>query len=385
MHFEFLSPVENVVLAHNQLLPKQTLGKSIVIHSESNGIPDLEGVKIAIVGVDETRNAIIKPKEKLKLSTIRVELYKLFLGNWSTGIADLGNIQPGETVDDTYFALSKLVEDLLSKNIIPIVIGGSQDLCYAIYRGYDKLSQMVNMVSVDSRFDFGIADELISSQSYMSKIIVEKPNNLFNFSNIGFQTYFNAQEEIDLMDKLFFDAYRLGEVINNITLVEPILRDADVVSIDMASVKASELGNIPQASPNGFDGREICAISRYAGISDRVSVFGIFECHNTLQFSQLTAQIIWYFIEGFSYRSKEYPFGTKEHYLKYIVLVEDEELIFFKSNKTERWWIEIPFLDNKNNKLKRNTLLPCTHDDYLAACEQEIPSRWWKAYRRNLL
>ena len=67
---------------------------------------------------------------------------------------------------------------------------------------------MINIVSIDSRFDFGMDDELISSHSYMSKIITEKPNNLFNFSNLGFQSYYNAQEEKDLMERLFFDAYR---------------------------------------------------------------------------------------------------------------------------------------------------------------------------------
>ena len=65
-------------------------------------------------------------------------------------------------------------------------------------------------------------------------------------------------------------------------------------------------------------------------------------------------------------------------------LIEDEELVFYKSNITGRWWIEIPFLTNGNNKLKRNTLLSCMHEDYLAACEQEIPERWWKAQRRNI-
>ena len=382
MDFEFLSPVENVVLAHNQLLPKQSFGKNISIHSEKEGIPDLDEVKIAIVGVDETRNASIKSKEKLNISDIRVELYKLFLGNWNTKIVDLGDIKPGETVNDTYFALTKLVEMLVSKNIIPIIIGGSQDLCYSIYRGFDKLSQMVNMVSVDSRFDFGIANELISSQSYMSKIIVDKPNNLFNFSNIGYQTYYNAQEEIDLMEKLFFDAYRLGEVINDVTIVEPVMRDADIVSIDMASVKGSELGNVPYASPNGFDGREICAIARYAGISDRVSVFGMFECHNTFQFSQLIAQIMWYFIEGINFRKKDYPFTKDEDYDKYIVPIDGEELYFYKSNISGRWWMEMPQIKKINNKLKRHALLPCVHQDYVDACNNLIPERWWKALKK---
>lgn len=382
MDFEFLSPVDNVVLAHNQLLPKQSLGKNIAVHSEKGGIPDLGDIKIVIVGVNETRNATIKSRDALNLSSTRIELYKLFLGNWHTRIADLGDIKPGETIEDTYFALSQLVENLVNKGIIPVIIGGSQDLCYAVYRGFDKLSRMVNMVSVDSRFDFGMDDELISSQSYMSKIIVEKPNNLFNFSNIGYQTYFNAQEEIDLMDKLFFDAYRLGEVINNISIVEPVLRDADVISIDMASVKGSEIGNVPYASPNGFDGREICAISRYAGISDKLSVFGIYECHNTLQFSQLVAQIIWYFIEGVNFRKKDYPFTKEIDYEKYIVPIEDEELYFYKSNLTGRWWMEMPQIKNLDNKLKRHALLPCTNQDYLDACNNVIPERWWKAIKK---
>jgi hypothetical protein len=59
--------------------------------------------------------------------------------------------------------------------------------------------------------------------------------------------------------------------------------------------------------------------------------------------------------------------------------------VFYKSPNTGRWWIEIPFLTPVHNKLKRSTLLPCTNEDYLAACEQEIPERWWKAQRRNIL
>jgi hypothetical protein len=99
----------------------------------------------------------------------------------------------------------------------------------------------------------------------------------------------------------------------------------------------------------------------------------------------LTAQVIWYFIEGYHYRSNEYPFGSREHYIKYIVPMEDEELVFYKSNKSDRWWIEIPFIATGNNKLKKNTLLPCSHEEYLAACNQELPERWWKAQRKNCL
>ena len=45
---------------------------------------------------------------------------------------------------------------LLKNKIIPIVVGGSQDLTYALYRSYDLVEQMVNVAVIDSSFDFGI-------------------------------------------------------------------------------------------------------------------------------------------------------------------------------------------------------------------------------------
>ena len=382
MEFDFLKPLDNEILQFVEEVSSQQLGSKVVFHTAQD-FPDLNKIKIAVIGVLENRGNK-NQTEEVDLSHIRKELYGLFPGNWDASIADLGNILAGNSATDTYFALKKVVSNLIKKKIIPIVIGGSQDLTYALYRGYDDLEQMVNLVSIDNKFDFGKENEVVSSNSYLTKIIVEEPNNLFNFSNIGFQTYYNSQEEIDLIDKLFFEAYRLGDVSNNIAIAEPVFRDADIVSIDLTSIQSSDSGNLTSFRPNGFNGKEICALSRYSGISDKVSLLGIFNHNNSKEESVLIAQIIWYFIEGFHYRSNEYPFGSKENYIKYIIPLE-EELLFYKSNKTDRWWIEIPFISNGNNKLKKSTLLPCSYDEYLAACNQEIPERWWKAQRKNIV
>ncbi|WP_291135637.1 formimidoylglutamase [Flavobacterium sp. UBA7663] len=382
MVFDFLQPISESFENYLQTLSNQSLGKKVVFHIQTD-FPVLEGVSIAIFTVNEHRGNN-KDNEDYSFETFRKKFYGMFPGNWNTSIVDLGTIEAGASIEDTYFVVKSLMTELIKKQIIPVVIGGTQDLTYPMYRAYDNLDQMVNLVSIDNQFDFAKEKSLISN-SYLSKIIVEEPNNLFNFSNLGFQTYFNSQEEIDLIEKLYFEAYRLGEVSNNILVAEPVFRDADLVSIDMNSVQSSYSGNFEEFNPNGFTGKEICALTRYAGISDKVTSFGIFNFNPNSHEVVLTAQMLWYFIEGFCFRSNEYPFGTKENYIKYIVPIDDEELIFYKSNKTARWWIEIPFLTNVNNKLKRNTLLPCTHEDYLAACEQEIPERWWKAQRRNIL
>jgi len=383
MEFDFLAPIDNEILDYITGLSSQHLGSKIVLHTNKQ-IPDLDKIDIAIIGVLENRgdkNAI----SDVNLNAIRKELYEMFPGNWNATIADLGDILQGNSKEDTYFAVRKIVSSLIKKKIIPIVIGGSQDLTYALYRAYDDLEQMVNLVTIDSKFDFGKENEAISSNSYLTEIIINEPNNLFNYCNIGYQTYYNSQEEIDLIEKLFFDAYRLGEVSNNISISEPVFRDADIVSLDLNSVKSSDSGNFVSFNPNGFNGKEICSLSRYAGISDKVSLFGVFNHNNSKQESVVIAQIIWYFIEGYHYRSNEYPFGSRDSYLKYTVPLEEDDLVFYKSDKTDRWWIEIPFILNGSNKLKKNTLLPCSYEEYLAACNQEMPERWWKAQRKNIV
>ncbi|WP_375325474.1 formimidoylglutamase [Flagellimonas sp. GZD32] len=384
MAFDFLVPVKDKVLAHNELLPQQAIGKNIHMHTEKDGLPVFAHADVAIFGVLESRNAFEKKPEKLDVDEVRIQLYRLMMGNWNSNIIDIGDVEEGDTVEDTYFVVKEIVAGLLEEKIIPIVIGLTQDITFPTYRAFDQIKNMVNLVSIDSRFDFGEDDELISSHSYMSKIITDKPNNLFNFSNIGYQSYFNAQEEMDLMERLFFDAYRLGEIANNIELAEPVLRSSDIVSLDLRAIRGAEMGGSRNFSPNGFTGREICAIARYAGISDRVSLFGIYEGENSYQAFQMIAQIIWYFVEGLSFRIKEYPSSKSEDFTKFTVPTDTEELIFFKSHVTERWWVEVPSIFADHTKSNSVALLPCTEEDYLDACNQKIPERWFKAYRKGL-
>ena len=386
MNADFLTPVKDSVVAHSVLLPLNSLGAIMRVHTQINGFPDLKGINIAILGVEEDRNTEDNLGSGKDLHHIRRHLYQLFPGNWNTSIADLGNIKKGDSTTDTHFAVTKVIADLLKLNIIPIIIGGGQDTTFSNYKAYDALEQTVNLVAVDSMFDLGNFEDELSSKSYLSKIIMEVPSNLFNYSNIGYQTYFNSQEEINLIQGLNFDAYKLGQA-KDLEIVEPVFRDADIVSIDIGAVRQSDAPANNNVSPNGFYGEEICAISRYAGISDKVTSFGIYEYNSTYdvnyQTAHLIAQMIWYFIEGVNFRAKDYPFSTKNDYQKFTVLLEDDDPInFHKSNKTGRWWMEINLI--KDNKHKRHALIPCTYNDYLETTSQQIPDRWFKAQRKML-
>jgi len=383
MSLDFLLPLEEPFFEMISEYPETSLSCFADIHSKEKGFPELDNISIVILGVQDGRGAVNNDTTGYGVDFIRAHFYKLYPGNWSLSIADIGNIPQGNTVDDTYFALKEVIAALVKKNILPIILGGGQDLTYANYRAYDSLEQLVNVVSVDSKFDLGAIESPLKSNSFLSKIVLEEPANLFNYSNIGYQTFFNSQDEIDLLHSLSFDAYRLGEA-KDLKIVEPIMRDADIVSIDIGSVRMSEAPANGNATPNGFYGDEICAISRYAGISDKVTSFGIYEFNSRLdkngQTAHLIAQMIWYFIEGYSFRSKDYPYCTKENYIKFIVPHKDEDLVFYKSNKSGRWWLEIH--SSGDNKYKRHALIPCTHNDYLDATSQKVPERWYKALKK---
>jgi arginase family enzyme len=384
MDFSILSPISDRLYESIELSHFQSIGRKLKLHT-SQITPDLKGVNIAIFGISETRNSKDNIGEIFQFDEIRKSFYSLFPGNWDISIADLGDLKNGDSVEDTYFVVSQLVKFLLSQKITPVIIGGSQDLTYANYRAYDTIRPMINIVNVDKSFDLGDSSKPITNTSYIGKVILEKPYNLFNYTTLGYQTYFNAQEEIDLMEKLYFEYYRLGNLNNDIKIVEPALRDADLVTIDLKSIKSSEVSIKQKYSPNGFDGKEICAISRYAGISNRVSSFGIYEYNPSPDddaTSMLIAQMIWYFIEGYSCRQQDDQFQNKDDFNRYTVLVEGQELVFYKSLKTGRWWIETPFLAFPDTKQKKYSLLACTDEDYERATKGLVPERWYKAFKK---
>lgn len=382
MSLESLLPISESAMNHLDLAPDQVIGKSIILHTESSGFPSLKDVKIGIIGVTENRNAFF-PTLDYDLDSFRNSFYNLFPGNWKFKLADLGNLPNGNSVKDTYYAISEICKELNQQNIVTIIIGGSHDIIYPIYKSYSSYNRLVNIVSIDNQFDFSQEEELISGRSYMSQIIMEEPNYLHNFTNLGYQSFFISQEELDLMEKLYFEHMRLGKVLDDVSQTEPHFRDADIVGVDMKSLSWTATGTNTFGQANGIDSRSICSLARYSGISDRVSSFGVFELPSSPIFHQLLSQIIWYFIEGYSLRFGEYPVNINDGFTKYIVTLSGRELVFYNSEISKRWWVELTNENFMDNKLKRTTLLPCTKQDYDTACADELPDRWWKASRRG--
>lgn len=387
---DFFSPI-----ATDKFTPKQgylTSQLGLKTNFYINRFPDLteKTYDIAIFGVLDDRGAINNNGCALAADYFREQFYTLNEGAFECKIVDLGNIIAGKKNTDTYIAVKTVVAELVKLDILPIIIGGGQDLTYAQYMAYESLEQKVDLVVVDSRFDLDEdqnEDISTTSNSYLSKIFLHQPNYLFNFSNIGYQTYFVNQDSLKVMDKLYFDVHRLGEFLTDITISEPIIRNANMISFDMGAIRSADACANVNASPNGFYGEDACRITRYAGMNDKLTSIGFYEFNPAFdkngQTAMLLAQMVWYFIDGFYNRKQDLPLLPKSQYIFYRTSLKDGtgDMTFVKSKRSDRWWMQVPYPIGVS-KNERFHLVPCRYEDYNTAVNGEMPDLWWRTYQK---
>lgn len=357
---------------------------NVLVNSGNEPIGDLDGFAVAIIGV---------PDDRLSYNTgaahapdaIRKSLYSFSRLPGKLKITDLGNFRPGASFDDTVAGLRDVLLQLLAQKIVPVVIGGTSALMQAIDRALSAGKQKWSLVSVDSRIDFTAEKRPADSLNWMNDLIYRSGSCLSHLSVIGHQTYLTDQQVVNRFNRRHYDLMRIGEVRAAVHETEPLFRDAAAALFYIGSVRQSDAPGTILPSANGFYGEEICLLARYAGLSDNLKVFSVMEVNPTLdnrmQTSHLAAQLIWFFLEGFSQKQYEISFlgdQTSNRFTRYHVTLSDLEgaAIFIKSMITDRWWIEIR--DTEGNP----HYLACSYEDYLMANRDQVPGRWTRALLR---
>ncbi|HWK57346.1 MAG TPA: formimidoylglutamase [Parapedobacter sp.] len=386
----FFSPVSSKAFTPDTGFFRSQIGASVRLFDQH--FPDLDGEKpdLALFGVLDDRMANGNQGCADGADAVRNYLYGLYQGDYTLRLADLGNIRAGETVTDTYAAVKTVCEELIKSGIVPVIIGGGQDITYAQYLAYEKLEQRVDVAIVDSRFDIDqeqTESAPLNAQTYINHIILHEPDYLFNLTNLAYQTYFVSKESIAMYDKLYFNAVRLGMMAGQVGQVEPIIRSADMLSFDMSAIRHSDAPGSAHASANGLFGDEACQVCRYAGMSDKLTSIGFYEYNPALdsrgQTAMLLAQMIWYFLDGFYNRKHDAPLVPKSAYITYRTSVHNDayELVFVKSKKSDRWWMQVPYSGTKSVN-ERYHLVPCRYEDYQTAVAGEMPDLWWKTHQK---
>jgi len=372
MLYEFLTPVNDELREFASGLDIFSIGNNMIFDEE------ITESAIVLISVKETRGSSVNFNSELEFNSIRKQFYQLKRGNWHLPIYDLGDLHAGAVREDTYFAFQKIQEELLRKKCIVIILGGTANLAYYQYRAFDKSKHNINLSCIDNRFRLGNDSFELNSQNYLSKIISEKPHNLFEYTHLGYQTYFVAQEELDLMEELNFDIKRLGKLTETIAEAEPELRNSDTVVLNLEAIQSSDFQSSIELSPNGFNSREICSLSRYAGINNKIKSFGVYnyKAKNIITDDLLLSEILWYFIEGKNHAPETVNF-EENTYEKFYVQIPEQDLTFYHNVKTEQWWLEL-----KEMSEAEKHIVPCSERDYRNSLEGKIPERWWKSYKK---
>jgi len=381
---DYFNPVSIEPPVFEHLNAQAGFPHNITIHTDNAPIKDLGKYRIAILGVPERRNSPNSGSMKSP-DAVRTELYKLAKIPGKPKIIDLGNMKQGVTFNDTIAGLTDILALLLNENIFPLIIGGSSALVPAIDKALSGQKIRYTLTAVDPRIDFNSDHKEPGAFNYLNTILNNHKSTFSHYINIGYQTYLNDQQVINRFLKKRSELVRIGDVRQAIYLTEPLFRDSDAAIFDISAVRQSDAQGTMSPSPNGFYGEEICLLSRYAGISDKLKVFGLFDVNPEFdirnQTSGLAAQILWFFLEGFSQKQYETPalsISNSGRFIKYHVRVTDleDDLIFIKSNLTDRWWIVIP------REKDQDQYIACSHEDYLKANRNEVPDRWVKAVDR---
>ncbi len=361
----WLKPVPLQEIRCFEELSDGQFGKKILIYSKE--LPSLSNIQLALIGVSEK-----------EANRVREVLYTLSFPFENLRMADLGNIRKKD-----HSFLIPVIEEFINSGIVPIIIGKEHDHVIAQFQAYRDQNQPVNLSIVDERIDYSTKDN--SSQFSLNRLLAIENSHLFNLNYIGYQSHFVTMQALEILEDKNFESVRLGKVRMAIDEIEPLIRDADLMSFSLNSLKYCEAPGVENPTPSGFFSEEACQITRYAGMSDKLSSIGFYgfvvDEDKGFQTAHMVSQLIWYFIDGFHSRKNDFP-KSNDGLVEYIVnyKANDLQIRFWKSSKSGRWWMQVPI--KIKNKYKRHRLIPCSYNDYQLACRDDFPERLINAYKR---
>lgn len=369
---DFLYPVNLPHTLEDNELKEGQIGKSIDIFQDI--FPDLTHADIIIATCDELRGDGQLGSASAETDAVRKELYSLYYWHKHIKLADIGKIKTGMHLSDTYAAIKTVAKEIIQRNKIFLLIGGSHDLSLAVYEAYREMNKIIEVTGVDAYIDLSM-DNPVRSKNFLMELLTGDPNFIRHYNHIGFQSYYIHPHMLETMDKLRFDCYRLGKVKEQMEEMEPSFRSSDMMMFDIAALGAATFWE--GSSPNGFNGEEACTLMKFAGMSDRLKAVGIYGYQQKrdpqLTLAKQISQMIWYYIDGVQYGRTEANLNEQEMFIECHLEFAAIETTFLKSRKTGRWWMKMP--DGK--------YVPCSENDFNAAGNNELPERWLRLQERS--
>jgi formiminoglutamase len=327
------------------------------------GLPDLDSDEED--GAWTVADAFRKQFYGLKRTARNVQLY------------DLGNMRPAETPAQTLERIGVLCAKVMDGGAVPVLIGGNRELMVGHFRAALDTEGDMNLANIDASMDLDHEDGVLH------RIVTLRNELPTYFCQIAYQSYLVDPMGLSVLDRLNFDALRLGQIHENFRVAEPFIRDADMLFFNLSAMRNTAFVHAPGPRPFGLNGEQACQLCWYGGISARLKSIGFYNIDNAASTHAADmatlAIMVWHFIEGFSYRTPEQPLDERSCDRHIVALSGYEDLLFFRSRSTDRWWMLVP---DKSGKRESGYLLPCLYEEYMLAVNGQLPDRWVRTFGR---
>lgn len=261
-------------------------------------------------------------------------------------LSDLGCYENRLTPNDA----NDLVIEARQSGIIPVMVGVFPDF---YQNGYTQSDNMVCISSSvpDANFGHGIGF-------------------------IGYQRHLVPHQVVQEIESFNYGCMSLGKLRSHPSIVEPVMRNTEVLYVNMNSVRKADAPGISGCLPSGLNSEEFCQLMKYAGASSQLkAVFIDLNEGSNLSESETTliAEGIWYMMEGLNMFYNDHP-SLSGDFSSFIVHHPqyDDDIEFIRNEKTSRWWI-IKTGDDTNR-----TYLACANEEYHQSVNGEMPDRLLK-------
>ncbi|TMM32097.1 formimidoylglutamase [Polaribacter aestuariivivens] len=195
-------------------------------------------------------------------ASVRNKLGKIPIHFSDKNIVDFGNIICVDNhLEDCQKALSKTISKLISKNVLPIAIGGGHDIAYANFSGIkdalkNSTKNNIGIVNFDAHFDLRTVETATNSGTPFNQILSEFKET--SYFAIGIQQQSNTKKLFEIADKnnvsyvSNFECEIFTESLKNklSSFVEKV--DYLYITIDLDGFSSAYATGVSAPSPLGF-------------------------------------------------------------------------------------------------------------------------------------
>ena len=286
---------------------------------------------------------------------VRAALYALSDEIGPVAPLDLGNLRKARPD----FAVP-LLEELFTAGILPVWIGGEQGAAAAMCMAFRKQSRRAALCELHPRAGYGAPHTEWQSPAASP------------YTSLGGQAHRIPRAHRAALREQPALELSLGQLRTELTSAEPFLRNADLLGIDLGVLSETAFPAAREPGPVGLTVAELCQLAFYGGISDRLKGLSLEGWRADRNWdgrsARVVATVIWYFLDGVQQRKGDFPV-SKDHMTEYVLDGETEPRVFWKSERSGRWWVE---LTDARGPAPQKQLLACSYDDYQRLTKGEL-------------